>query len=211
MLKKVLLFSLLLLICLGGIGYVFWEQEYKYTMPTPVPADLAQINNGDSVELPFTTSKKNLFIHFYNYDCPCSRFNINEFQSMVRRHSDSVEFIAVLQADKNDKAGIEKFKKKYDLGIRVINDPDGNIASILGIYSTPQAVLIKNNQLFYKGNYNRARFCLSRNTKFAEMALQAMVNNEPAPEFPEVALVAYGCELPSNESESDKSILFSIF
>ncbi len=130
---------------------------------------------------------------------------------MVRRHADSVEFVAILQADKNDQAGIEEFKKKYDLGIRVINDPEGSIAATLGVYSTPQAVLIKDETIFYKGNYNRARFCLSRNTKFAEIALQAMVNNEPAPEFPEVALVAYGCELPSNTSEPDQSTLFSIF
>lgn len=207
--KKLALFIVLLIICLGGIGLLFWSQEYKYTLPTPVPENLQSVAEGDTVILPFRTDKQNVFLHFYNYDCPCSRFNITEFQSMVRRYADDVEFFAILQTSDTDKEAVKKFREKYDLGIGVIEDPQGKVAAELGVYSTPQAVLIRNGRIYYKGNYNRARFCLSRNTKFAEMALTAMVRNEPAPAFPEQALVAYGCELPSNQSNNNN--LFSIF
>ncbi len=209
--QKIFLFLTLVIIALGGIGYLFWEQEYKYTLPTPVPQDLKQVNQGDSIQtdLPLEAGKQGVFVHFYNYDCPCSRFNITEFQSMVRRFSDEIQFIAVLQSDEPDARKIEEFRKKYDLGIEVVTDPDGKIADQLGIYSTPQAVLIKDQKIFYKGNYNRARFCVSRNTKFAEIALQALLKGEEPPFFPEVALTAYGCELPSN-SNDNKSLL-SIF
>lgn len=209
MARKAFLFFTLLFICLGGIAWLFWHQEFKYTLPTPVPADLTEVSPGDSISLPFSTSSKNVFVHFYNYDCPCSRFNIAEFKSMVRRYSGDIEFIAVLQAD-GDQEKIKTFKDKYDLGIRVIDDPDGKIADLLGVYSTPQAVLIKGDRVFYKGNYNRARFCISRNTKFAEIALTALINDEPPPEFPSVAFTAYGCELPSNTEQSDLT-LFSFF
>ncbi|MCA6074681.1 TlpA family protein disulfide reductase [Fulvivirga sedimenti] len=211
--QKILLFLALTLTALGGIGFLFWEQEYKYTLPTPIPQNLKQVETGDSVEaiLPRLPGKKGVFVHFYNYDCPCSRFNITEFQSMVRRYSDDIQFIAVLQSEDQDPLKIEEFKKKYDLGIEVIDDPDGSIADALGIYSTPQAVLIQDHKIYYKGNYNRARFCVSRNTKFAEIALDAMLNGEEPPYFPEVALTAYGCELPSNSEANNSTNLLSIF
>ncbi|WP_185154405.1 redoxin domain-containing protein [Fulvivirga sp. M361] len=180
---------------------MFWKQEYKFLQPTPIPENLKTIHKGDTLDIPFLrTFQKNTYIHFYNYDCPCSRFNIKEFQAMVRKYDDQIKFIAVLQTEDNDAKAIKKFKKKYDLGIETLLDPKGEIAHTLGVYSTPQAVILKGNTLFYKGNYNKARFCLSKNTRFAELALAALLNNEPSPSFPAIAEIAYGCELPINST-----------
>ena len=210
--RKVVFFIFFVTAILLTIGVIFLEQEYKFTLPTPVPEDLAILKTGDSVnvDLPLEAGKKGAFVHFYNNDCPCSRFNINEFQSMVRRFGNEVSFIAVIQDEKKDADA--EFKEKYDLGIPIISDPEGSIADALGVYSTPQAVLIREGKVFYKGNYNRARFCVSRNTKFAELALEALVNDKEPPYFPTVAYTAYGCELPSNTEQSKNSInLLTIF
>ncbi len=210
--RKLLLFTLFVMGIMGAIGYIFWEQEYKFTLPTPIPENLKEVDAGDSVWLDFAepTDRKGMFIHFFNRDCPCSRFNITEFESMVRRFGDNIEFMAVIQEEGNSKAAAE-FRKEYDLGIPVIYDQAGAIADSLGVYSTPQAVLIRNGKIFYKGNYNRARFCVSRNTKFAELALQALVNDEEPPYFPSVAYTAYGCELPSNQPNESSKNWLSIF
>ena len=202
---RILLFTLIVVTCLGLIAKIFWEQEYKFVQPTPVPDNLKVVLKGDSVGLDlFTTFGPDLFIHFYNYECPCSRFNIKEFGSLVKKYSKNIEFLAVLQIDDQNPRAINQFKEKYDLGIPIIED-DGKLAYTLGIYSTPQAVIIKEGKIYYKGNYNKARFCLSKNTKFAEQALKAFVNGEDAPVFPTVAEIPYGCELPSNSARAKKS------
>lgn len=206
---KITFYIIFTTIVLGVIAWIFWEQEFKYTRPTPVPKNLITIEKGDSVALPMLKiSAGKTYIHFYNYDCPCSRFNIKEFQSMVRRYTDEVEFIAVLQTKDRDEDNVLAFKEKYDLGIKVIEDPEGRIAKAVGVYSTPQAVILNENRIFYKGNYNKARFCLSKNTKFADKALQALINDQPLPDFPQVAEIAYGCELPS---QSRTTSLFNLF
>jgi peroxiredoxin len=183
------------------MGWLFWKQEYQFLRPTAKPNHLQNVVHGDTVDLSYLKREgitKNTFIHFYNYDCPCSRFNIKEFEALVKKYSNEIEFVAVLQADDIDVDAIRAFKKKYDLGIRIIDDPKGEVANSLGVYSTPQAVILKENKLYYRGNYNKARFCMSKNTKFAEIALRALVNNELLPALPSIALVPYGCELPSN-------------
>ena len=207
---RVFFVILLVLICLSGIAYIFWRQELRFTKPTKKPSDLKLVEVNDSIHLDFVNkASKPLFIHFYNYDCPCSRFNIKEFKAMVRDFSDSIDFIAVVQAGDKSENAEKLFKEKYNLGVETINDKDGLIADALGIYSTPQAVIIKNSKIFYKGNYNKARFCTSRNTRFAEMALEAMINGKQPPEMPLLAEIPYGCELPSNGNTSTR--LGSIF
>jgi hypothetical protein len=175
--------------------------------PTPKPENLLQVNQGDSIDLSLYKdyNSKPIYIHFYNYDCPCSRFNIKEFELMVTKYKDQISFLAIVQSSNAlDNNAVEDFEAKYGLGIPTIYDSDGNYADNLGIYSTPQAVLIKDSKIFYKGNYNKARFCTSKNTKFAEIALEALLNNDLAPEFPMLAMVPYGCELPSNGNEDER-------
>lgn len=128
---------------------------------------------------------------------------------MVKKFSSEVEFIAILNTKSDDQSAINRFKHKYDLGITTIIDKDGSIARSLGVYSTPQAVLLSERTIYYKGNYNKARFCLSKNTKFAEQALIALVDDEPPPVFPSIAVISYGCELPSNTS--NQKSLFNLF
>ncbi|MFQ3212694.1 MAG: peroxiredoxin [Marivirga sp.] len=198
--SRIIIASTFIVLCFSTIMFIFWKQEVKFTLPTPKPTDLEQIAIGTEVALNLVTdSSKITFIHYYNYDCPCSRFNINEFKQMYYKYKDQIDFTVVVQAADERKDAKQLFKEKYELDIKVIHDKNGTIAKTLGIYSTPQAIIIKNNQLYYRGNYNKARFCTSRNTKFAELALSAAINNEKTPWMPQLATVAYGCELPSNE------------
>jgi len=199
---RIFLFSCIATVLLSCIGYIFWRQELQYIGPTPLPENYTDIEIGEALDIPELSqfTNKLLFVHFYNSDCTCSRFNSKVFSNMVYKYRSEVNFVALIQSEEDN--AVEAFKEKYDLGIPIIKDKQGQLAEKLGVYSTPQAVIIKNSTLFYKGNYNRARFCTTKNTKFADMALKAAVEGKPAPHFPELAFVAYGCQLPSNTEKT---------
>jgi hypothetical protein len=72
---------------------------------------------------------------------------------------------------------------------------------------TPQAAIIgRNNELFFRGNYNLSRYCTSKATNFAEISLIALLNNHPAPVFSMLATEAYGCELAQEKQLVELSL-----
>src|SRR5687768_6705936 len=75
-----------LFMLLAAIVAVFWQYEWLYSFPTPVPNNYQAVDSGASLNinhtLPFKTDKP-VMLHFYNPDCPCSRFNIPHFKSLV--------------------------------------------------------------------------------------------------------------------------------
>ncbi|MEO7523863.1 MAG: hypothetical protein ABIT58_07195, partial [Ferruginibacter sp.] len=88
---------LLLLFCC--IGLLFWYNEWKYSLPTPVPERYVAVTLNQKINLPgklITTNKLPLFLHFFNPDCPCSRFNIPHFKSLVNEYKDKVSFAVVV-------------------------------------------------------------------------------------------------------------------
>jgi len=190
----VLVMSTLLL-----IGYIFWNQQAIYLLPTPKPPNYQEIALGTKPELApdyamLGSSRRPTFLHFYNPDCPCSRFNLNHFRDMVRNFQDSVDFFVILQRSNKS----EEAENLFELPI--ILDDDGKIADAYGVYATPQALILdQDGKIYYRGNYNKARYCTSRDTRFAEMALQAIVNNQPLPPMAEAAGISYGCKLPSDK------------
>ncbi len=202
---------LILLLTFGlfcSILFVFWKQEWKYLVPTPVPENYkiilpkTTINLDSLVELDKT---KPIFLHFFSPDCPCSKYNIVHFRYLVEKYQNKINFYAVLFSEdinytKND------FKNVYNVDIPVIIQNGSKIAELCGVYSTPQAIIIKqnakrNNVLFYRGNYNKSRYCNDKNTNFAELAIIDLLEGKEPPNFGELATKAYGCELPENYFE----------
>lgn len=99
-------------------------------------------------------------------------------------------------------ASVAEAKSKFGDDMNYISDTEDRIARSCGVYSTPQAAIITaSGKLYYRGNYNRSRYCTSRATNFAELSLIALLNKQPSPVFDVVATQSYGCELPANEIE----------
>ncbi len=67
-----------LLLIVSGIAALFWQQELQYARPTPVPADYVTVLPGRRVMVPVAAGavRKPVLLHFFNPDCPCSRFNL---------------------------------------------------------------------------------------------------------------------------------------
>lgn len=179
------------------IAALFWRNEFVYSLPTPVPQNYKPIHTGSAISLPAslaTHKNRPVFLHFFNPDCPCSRFNIKHFKSLTEQYGSTVNFAVVLMTKKNYTA--RDIQKRFDLSIPVITD--STLAKTCGVYSTPQAVIIDpQQQLYYRGNYNRSRYCTDKNTNYAQQALEALLTKTHKLPADQGAYTAYGCQLPS--------------
>ncbi len=193
---KKLFAGLWLFVLMLIVGSFFWFNQLVYSLPTPVPVGYKSVPAGSKIDLQiplkFETGKP-LFLHFFNPDCPCSRFNIREFKSLVQDHEDDLNFIVVMMSDKAYTP--EEIQKRFDISVPVIKDTD--IAKSCGVYSTPQAVILEpGNKLYFRGNYNKTRYCTDEETRYAKMAVNnLLLNNENKLE--PLAFKAYGCSAPN--------------
>jgi hypothetical protein len=180
----------------GGIITLFWYNEWVYSLPTPVPAKYRPVDSGSFIDVAgkFQTGDKPLFLHFFNPDCPCSRFNITHFKSLVRQYGKDVDFGIVVLTAKNYTAS--QIQDKF--GIRIPVSFDSSIAVACGVYSTPQAVIITaGHKLYFRGNYNKSRYCTDKNSNYAQIALEGILHKAGPIVFDRLALTAYGCRLPN--------------
>ena len=190
----------LLVVCTLGVGYAFWQHDLQYRRPTPVPSGHQPVALGSRIDLAGLSAdtRRPVLLHFFNPACPCSRFNVRHFLSLVRTYEKQVTFCAVVppNADLTEAAAL------LDGRVRVIADTERRWSRRCGVYASPQAVLLDaNGNLYYRGNYNRNRYCTRKETSFAEMALTALTNHRSAPMFGAAATTAYGCQLPERNSE----------
>lgn len=195
MLKK-LLAALWFTLLLAAISVLFWQNEYKYSLPTPVPQNYHKIALGSKVDLKCCIAdSRPIFIHFFNPDCPCSRFNIPHVSGLIKKYGDRINFkIVVLNKKRN--FTIEEIQQKFDAKIPVYFD--SGIAKSCGVFSTPQAVLLDDSQnLYYRGNYNKTRYCTNADSNYAQMAIDSLLKENSSPSFDALALRAYGCSLPN--------------
>lgn len=180
---------------LATISYVFWHEDWKYSLPTPIPANYELVKPGELVNVGGVSwmGDKPLFLHFFNPVCPCSKFNIPQVRALVREYGDELDF-AIVVLSKDKKYTEEEIRDKFNLDVPIYFDKA--IAEACGVYSTPQAVVInKQSELFYRGNYNKTRYCTEKATNYAQMAIDSILSN--ASTITDLAaLKSYGCSLP---------------
>jgi hypothetical protein len=179
-----------------GISAFFWYNDLVYRLPTPVPENYKAVKTSATINLApklKSDTNKPVFLHFFNPACPCSRFNIAHFKSLVKQYADEANFAVVVISNKEYTEN--EIQNKFDIKIPVLFDTA--IAASCGVYSTPQAVIIDTNQkLYYRGNYNKSRYCSDKKTEYARIALDSLLHHNPNVVFDQFALKAYGCELP---------------
>lgn len=196
------LVTLWLLVLVAAVGSLFWYQDWVYQLPTPVPDTYTPVRTGTVINVtPSVNSQpgKPIFLHFFNPACPCSRFNQPQFKALVRQFGRQVNFAVVVMSTRSYSA--EQIQQK--LGLRVPVLTDSSLAQACGVYATPQAVLLDtHHRLYYRGNYNRSRYCTDEQTSYAKQALTALLTKS-GPVTDERALTAYGCSLPYCKIDND--------
>lgn len=209
--RKVLA-GLLLVTASVSIALLFWSQELKYVMPTPVPEHFVSHAPNSKVDLTLLEgyrAGKPVYIHFFNPDCPCSRFNLKHFHSLASRFGDHVQVFAVIPAYA-DLARAQDMIGTDNPSVAIVQDHADSLASACGVYATPQAAVIDAaRQLYYRGNYNKSRYCTTKDSNYAEIALAALVAGEAAPQFGPGATQPYGCQLP--DAEEKPNLFVSLF
>ncbi len=184
-----------------GMGYSFWYADWQYSLPTPKPEGLVQQPIGSRPELPaelaaYAHPGRPLVVNFASAQCACTEFNLDHVRKLQAEYGKSMDFVTVLEtnaADTNAKAGFESMKVRMP----VVYDQKGRVSEALGVYGTPQAAILdRAGKLFYRGNYNKSRYCADEATEYARIALDALAANQPAPAMPREATITYGCPLP---------------
>jgi hypothetical protein len=195
---KTSLITALLALIFGAISCVFWKDDLVYRLPTPVPDGYECVVPGtrlDVADLLPVAADKPVFVHFFNPRCPCSKFNIPHFRSLVRSYGDRISFATVV-LDPDSSYTAEDIREK--LGVDIPVSFDRSIATTCGVYSTPQAVLLDaGGTLHYRGNYNKSRYCVDKATNYAEQAITALLDGGTDPAADLAATTSYGCQLPA--------------
>lgn len=199
-----MLVGLLLVAASVSIALLFWSQELKYVIPTPVPKHFVSHALNSKVDLTLLEgyrAGKPVYIHFFNPDCPCSRFNLKHFRSLASQFDDQVQVFAVIPAYA-DLARAQDMIGTENPSVVILQDHADSLASACSVYATPQAVVIDaQRQLFYRGNYNKSRYCTTKDSNYAEIALTALVAGRATPQFEPLATQPYGCQFPDGEEK----------
>jgi hypothetical protein len=189
--------------CLAAVALgVFWYQDWQYSLPTPRPQALRQPAVGEVIELPqlaksTAADQRPMLLHFFNPACPCSRFNVAHVRELIAKFENQVRVVAVLEAN-DPAAALEQFAK-LDFNCSAVVDTHGDIARQVGVYSTPQGVVLdERGRLHFRGNYNRGRYCTAAESEFVRLSLENCLAHRPPLTFSNAATVALGCELPTN-------------
>ncbi|MFD0750285.1 thioredoxin fold domain-containing protein [Mucilaginibacter calamicampi] len=185
-----------LLILAVAIASLFWYNDLKYRIPTPVPIGYQPVAQGQLINLPVLKAydKKPVLLHFFNPACPCSRFNIRTVKALIKQYGSEVNFIIVVISNKP--YTVSEIQDKFGSNLPVLFN--GIYAKTCGVYSTPQAVLLDpEHRLNYRGNYNSSRYCTDEKTAYAKIAINEMLANNTRVKFSQFALRAYGCQLPN--------------
>lgn len=208
--RKLLVFGILAC-CAAGICYLMWQEEYRYSLPTPIPEYHEPVPLGSLIPLstlfPDRNTDRPVFAHFFSPDCPCSRFNLQHFRSLVQAHGDTVNFAVIIP----EGASEARAREMLETDIPVLIDHDRQWAIQCGIYATPQAVILdEKGSLFYRGNYNKSRFCTVPGSNFASLSLEALLQGQPPLDWGLPATTAYGCQIPDSSDMPDYSGLFML-
>ncbi len=176
---------------LFSVGFLFYNEDIKNSLPTAKPTNYKPTQFGVKYDSSFAikSNKKMKLLHFFNPECPCSKFNVKHIQKLASQYATKVEFVAYSNQKLTD--------KNYPIAIKF--DENGKMAKLYGVYSTPQAVLLDSSgRIIYRGNYNKSRFCGSKNSEFVRIAIEKELKKETNIELMQKSGLPYGCALKLN-------------
>lgn len=190
-------------LCLAGVGVVFWIEDWRYALPTTKPTDYTSALVGVVTELPpelaaHAPRGRPALLHFFNPECPCSRFNYEHVRRLACQFDGSLSLVLVAEsADRLD-------APPPGFDAPTVHDSDGRLADTFGVYATPMAVVLDAQQrLVYVGNYSSGRFCVDPAREYVRLTLEALERGEAC--SVDLLPPVYGCPLPSDRTRREES------
>ena len=81
-------------------------------------------------------------------------------RDLIRAHRGRVTVVAVIEPEGGALPAHAAIDAEREPGVPVLVDADGSLAKMVGVYSSPQAVIVDTRgALYYRGNDNLARYC----------------------------------------------------
>lgn len=184
--KRFIRIGIAVLFVCTSIGFVifkFYQEDYKNSLPTQIPEGYKNVAFG--TRLSNSSKTKLTLIHFFNPNCPCSKFNTKHFKKIVETYKNKIEFKAYSTE-----------KGEIDFPIPVEFDQNAEMAKLYGVYSTPQAVILDHQgRLIYRGNYNKARYCSNKSSEFVMLAIEKVLHDNSIADIIQLAGKPYGCSI----------------
>ncbi|SDJ91142.1 Thiol-disulfide isomerase or thioredoxin [Catalinimonas alkaloidigena] len=202
---------LLSLVACLTTAFVLRQRYRLYKAPTTLALSVPAPLSARPVTLaPFIEQRHHrpVFVQFFDPDCQYARFTMKEMGTLVEKYGDEVDFYVVLVSEPDKAAQAEEyFLRRYDLNVRLVNDPTNALAAQCGVRASPQALLLDaQGQLFYRGNFNIAPFSTDTQTAYAYQALVALLNQRPLEVPQEAWTEPTGCRLPLERQQLDRSL-----
>jgi hypothetical protein len=136
-----------------------------------------------------------MIINFASATCPCTGFNLDHLRELQQRFAAKVDFVLVLESSADAAGEHDEFGSMH-LHMPVVYDHGGEVSAGLGVYGTPQAAILDGHgRLYFRGNYNRSRFCTEESSEYVRIELKALTEDRALPTVPTEATITYGCPL----------------
>ena len=101
-------------------------------------------------------------------------------KQLAKNYGKDVVFLAVVPTSFVGRA--EAICRRYDLPMPVVAGEGEQLARACGVYATPQAALVDAvGKPYYRGNYNKSRYCTTAHSNYAQMAIDFLLAGTPAP------------------------------
>ena len=177
------------------MGWLFWQEVYRHALPLAAPLDFQAVPRGSCIPLdeltPFQEKEQAMFVHFFDPNCPASRFTLPHFQQIVQQYHTRIAFVVIIPAD------ISPAQVFPLLGHQmiVIQDTDQQWQKACGVYASPQAALISDTgSLYFRGNYSQTQLCTLVGENYAILSLDRLLSDKPAIDWGYQAHVPRGCQ-----------------
>lgn len=197
----------LLLLWLSTTAYAFWWFQVRPLRPFNDPTQarvitfdglpFARLLDHQGPLAPATTPRTTL-LHFWDPDCPCSRFNQVHVRELIEQNRDQDLRIVIVVHTRN-RANAERVRRQargtFGDDVTVWIDTGELSASIP---SSPAAAIVSASaELAYFGPYSLGAVCLQGQGDFVESVL-ARLEQGQNPRFLNTMAVGCFCDWPGN-------------
>ncbi len=187
-------------LALAAAAGLFWHQDLRYSLATPIPDGLVVPSSGSRLARPTVaagTGEHPLLVHFFNPSCPCSRFAAEQLATLEKRFRGRLDVLLVPLGDGAGSAGRALAHLPRTTAGAL------ELAHRYGAYSTPTAVLLgADGTLLFRGQYSSSRYCVDPARQYVRLALERVLG-EAQSDAVELAMPPpFGCPLPVSTAEA---------
>lgn len=174
--------------------YVYWSVFFKNVL---VSQSVTEIPLGSTIQLDeeIKPTESLAIFHFFDPSCLIAQDNIEHLKILVDRFNGREASWYIVS---NKAIDSKAFEKKLGFHATWIVDSDGELATNLGVISTPMLVIVEDHTLYFRGTYlKNGSFCGADNitSSDAGVALRSIMKGNQLPLYLKDVKTYIGCTL----------------